>query len=377
MTCGPDKIATAQLLAGAPGAECLLKIGGDWRLSGPVPSWAGVLGGNTAAPVRVVPEDLGKWDTSLLLFLVHGRRWCAASKHDFHVGTLPENLQTLLRQVGNADAPKPAGGAAMQSNRARAAAFAKKLADKTRENISFLGECTLGIVSLARHPRRFRWMDCVVEMQRCWSSSLPIVSLVSFLVGVILAFQAAIQLQQYGAAVFVADLVGLSVVREMGPMMAAVIMAGGIGAAFAAQLGNMKVDEEIDALETLGVSTVDFLALPRLLAVTFMMPIMALYANVLGILGGMFVSATMLDIPATAYWIETQNRVGPSDVTSGLIKSVFFGLAIGLAGCLRGMKCERNAAGVGKATTSAVVTGILMIVIADALFALIFNVLGI
>jgi phospholipid/cholesterol/gamma-HCH transport system permease protein len=372
-----DKTATAQLQAGAPGGECQVKIGGDWRLNERVPSWNSVLQNHIAMNVRVVPDDLGKWDTSLLLFLVHGRKWCAAAKRDFHVEALPENLQTLLRQVENVDSPKPASKAAIQSNWVLAATFAKKLANKTRENISFVGECTLGIVSLARHPRGFRWMDCVVEMQRCWASSLPIVSLVSFLVGVILAFQAAIQLQQYGAAVFVADLVGLSVVREMGPMMAAVIMAGGIGAAFAAQLGNMKVDEEIDALETLGISTVDFLALPRLLAVTLMMPFLALYANVLGFLGGMFVSATMLNIPAAAYWIETQNRVGISDVTSGLIKSVFFGLAIGLAGCLRGMKCERSAAGVGKATTSAVVTGILMIVIADALFALIFNVLGI
>jgi phospholipid/cholesterol/gamma-HCH transport system permease protein len=372
-----DKTATAKLQAGAPGGECLVKIGGDWRLNERVPSWNSVLQNHIAMNVRVVPDDLGKWDTSLLLFLVHGRKWCAASKHDFHVETLPENLQTLLRQVENVDALKPASKAAIKSNWALAATFANKLANKTKENISFVGECTLGIISVAKNPRGFRWMDCFVEMQQCWASSLPIVSLVSFLVGMILAFQAAIQLQQYGAAVFVADLVGLSVVREMGPMMAAVIMAGGIGAAFAAQLGNMKVDEEIDALETLGISTVDFLALPRLLAVTLMMPFLALYANVLGFLGGMFVSATMLNIPAAAYWIETQNRVGISDVTSGLIKSVFFGLAIGLAGCLRGMKCERSAAGVGKATTSAVVTGILMIVIADALFALIFNVLGI
>ena len=139
----------------------------------------------------------------------------------------------------------------------------------------------------------------------------------------------------------------------------------------------MKVDEEIDALETLGISSVDFLALPRLLAVAIMMPILALYANALGILGGMFVSTTMLDIPAGAYWIETQNRVGLSDVTGGLFKSLFFGMAIGLAGCLRGMKCDRSAAGVGTATSSAVVTGILLIILADALFALIFNVLGI
>jgi len=372
-----DKTATAQLQAGAPGGECLVKIGGDWRLNERVPSWNSVLQNHIAMNVRVVPEDLGKWDTSLLLFLVHGRAWCVAAKYDFHTETLPENLQTLLRQVAGAGTPKPETKPAARTILERVHTLATNLGNRTRENISFVGECALGFISLLKNPRGFRWMDCLVEMQQCWASSLPIVSLVSFLVGVILAFQAAIQLQQYGAAVFVADLVGLSVVREMGPMMAAVIMAGGIGAAFAAQLGNMKVDEEIDALETLGISTVDFLALPRLLAVTLMMPILALYANVLGVLGGMFVSATMLNIPAAAYWVETQNRVGLSDVTSGLIKSVFFGLTIGLAGCLRGMKCERSAAGVGKATTSAVVTGILLIVIADAVFALIFNVLGI
>jgi phospholipid/cholesterol/gamma-HCH transport system permease protein len=290
---------------------------------------------------------------------------------------LPVNLQILLRQVASAGTSAARKRPVATTLLKRTESLAVNLVLNTTGNISFIGECTLGFVGILRHPRKFRSMDCLVEMQHCWASSLPIVSLVSFLVGVILAFQAAIQLQQYGAAVFVADLVGLSVVREMGPMMAAVIMAGGIGAAFAAQLGNMKVDEEIDALETLGISSIDFLALPRLLAVTLMMPILAVYADVLGILGGVFVSMTMLDIPAAAYWVETQNRVGIWDVFSGLVKSVFFGFAIGVAGCLRGMKCERSAVGVGQATTSAVVTGILLIVIADALFALIFNVLGI
>jgi phospholipid/cholesterol/gamma-HCH transport system permease protein len=354
-----------------------VKVGGAWRLSEPVPSWTGVLGGTIATNVRVVPEGLGKWDTSLVLFLVHGRAWCMEKKLDFQVEALPANLQTLLRQVAGLGAPKPMAPTAAKSASARAATMARKWAGQAREIVSFVGECTLGFLSAVKKPRRFRWMDCLVEMQQCWASSLPIVSLVSFLVGVILAFQAAIQLRPFGAAVFVADLVGLAVVREMGPMMAAVVVAGGTGAGFAAQLGNMKVDEEIDALETLGISSVDFLALPRLLAVAVMMPILALYANVLGILGGMFVSATMLDIPAAAYWLETQDRVGLSDVTSGLLKSLFFGLAVGLAGCLRGMRCERSAAGVGAATSSAVVTGIMLIVLADALFALIFNVLGI
>jgi phospholipid/cholesterol/gamma-HCH transport system permease protein len=371
------KPATAKLEAGRQGGVCLVKVGGDWRLNEPVPSWTDAMGERTATSVQMVPEDLGKWDTSLVLFLVHGQAWCVEKKIGFNVEALPANLQTLLRQVAEAGTPKPMAKPAVKSRLELAGTMAKKWASDARGIFSFVGECTIGFVGAVKQPRRFRWLDCLVEMQQCWASSLPIVSLVSFLVGVILAFQAAIQLREFGAAVYVADLVGLAVVREMGPMMAAVIVAGGTGAGFAAQLGNMKVDEEIDALETLGISSVDFLALPRLLAVTVMMPILAAYANVLGILGGMFVSATMLDISASAYWIETQNRVGLLDVSSGLIKSIFFGLAVGLAGCLRGMKCDRSAAGVGAATSSAVVTGIMLIVLSDALFAVIFNVLGI
>jgi phospholipid/cholesterol/gamma-HCH transport system permease protein len=371
------KAATAQRQAGGSDGECVVKIGGDWRLSDPVPVWAGVLGGAPAASVRVVPADLGKWDTSLALFLAHGRGWCAASEKGFQVGALPAQLQALLREIPLTGGAKTATQAAASTKWELAIRVAEKWAEHVRQCIAFLGECALGSVGVARNPRRFRWLDCLVEMQRCWSSSLPMVSLVSFLVGVILAFQSAVQLQQFGAAIYVADLVGLSVVRELGPMMAAFIVAGGTGARFAAQIGNMKVDSEIDALETLGISSVNFLALPRLLAVTLMMPILALYANVLGVLGGMFVSVMMLNLPASAYWVETQNRVGFLDVSSGLFKCLWFGLAIGLAGCERGMRCERSAAGVGAATSAAVVTGILLIVLADALFAVIYNVLGI
>jgi phospholipid/cholesterol/gamma-HCH transport system permease protein len=371
-----QNIATAKLEAVITSGECRVQIGGDWRLNERVPSWNRVIQNQMALNVRVVCDDLGKWDTSLVLFLVHGRAWCAASKKEFHAEALPENLQALLRQVPLNSAAKPATKAAVKPWEL-ASNVAKKWSHHAQQSISFLGECTLGFMGVAKNPRRFRWLDCLVEMQKCWASSLPMVSLVSFLVGVILAFQSAVQLQQFGAAIYVADLVGLSVVRELGPMMAAFIVAGGTGARFAAQIGNMKVDDEIDALETVGISSVNFLALPRLLAVTVMMPILALYANVLGVLGGMFVSATMLNIPASAYWIETQNRVGFADVSSGLFKCLFFGLAVGLAGCLRGIKCERSAAGVGTATSSAVVTGIMLIVLADALFAVIYNVLGI
>jgi phospholipid/cholesterol/gamma-HCH transport system permease protein len=243
--------------------------------------------------------------------------------------------------------------------------------------VTFIGDCVLALARVARRPRQFRWADCAAEMQNCGAMALPIVSLISLLVGLIMAYQAAVQLRQFGADIYVADLVGLAVVREMGPMMAAVIMAGRTGAAFAATLGNMKAGEEIDALQTLGLRPVDFLVLPRLLALGMMMPLLALYANLLGILGGMAVAWRVLEIPPAAYWVETQSIVDLSDVASGLIKSVVFGLLIGLSGCLRGLQADRSAAGVGKATTSAVVTAILLIIVADAIFAVVFNLLGI
>jgi phospholipid/cholesterol/gamma-HCH transport system permease protein len=169
----------------------------------------------------------------------------------------------------------------------------------------------------------------------------------------------------------------LSIVREMGPMMAAIVLAGRTGAAFAATLGNMKTNEEIDALEVLGISPVDFLVLPRLVALAVMMPLLALYADFIGMLGGVVVSAGILQIPPTAYWIETQTIVDLGDIDSGLIKATVFGLLVGLSGCLRGLQSDRSAAGVGKATTSAVVTAILLIIVGDAVFAVLFNFLGI
>lgn len=205
---------------------------------------------------------------------------------------------------------------------------------------------------------------------------LPIVGLISFLVGIIMAYQGAVQLRQFGADVYVADLVGLSVVREMGPMMAAIVLAGRTGAAFAATLATMKANEEIDALETLGVTPIDFLVMPRLAALFIMMPLLAVYSNFLGISGGMVISWTILDIPTSLYWAETKTIIDLSDLSTGLIKAATFGLIIGLSGCLRGLKSDRSAAGVGQAATSAVVTGILLIIVSDAVYAVIFNALG-
>jgi phospholipid/cholesterol/gamma-HCH transport system permease protein len=197
------------------------------------------------------------------------------------------------------------------------------------------------------------------------------------LVGLTLAYQAAVELRQFGADIYVADLVGLSVVREMGPMMVAVILAGRTGAAFAATLGNMRANEEIDALQTLGISPVEFLVLPRILALGLMMPLLALYADAVGALGGMVAASGILHIPPSAYWIEMQTSLEVHDINTGLIKALVFGLLIGLSGCLCGMRADRSAEGVGRAATLAVVTAILFIVVADAAAAVVYNLLGV
>jgi phospholipid/cholesterol/gamma-HCH transport system permease protein len=246
-----------------------------------------------------------------------------------------------------------------------------------REILHFVGECFISAVRLARRPRKFRWADCLAEMQQCGPMATPIVGLVSFLVGVTLAYTAAIVLRMFGGDIWIADLIGLATVREVGAVMTAVVLAGRTGAAFAATLGNMKTNEEIDALETLGISAVQFLVLPRLLALAIATPLLTLYSNAMGILGGMAVAYGLLAISPTAYWVEMLTIVDLSDVAAGLIKASAFGLIIGLSGCLRGLQAERSAAGVGRAATSAVVTSILLMVVADALFAVVFNVLEI
>jgi phospholipid/cholesterol/gamma-HCH transport system permease protein len=206
--------------------------------------------------------------------------------------------------------------------------------------------------------------------------ALPIVSLISFLVGVILAYVGAIQLRTFGAQVYVADLVGIAMTREMGAMMAAIIMAGRTGAAFAAQLGTMQVNEEIDALQTLGIPPVEFLVLPRMLALALMMPLLCLYADLLGILGGAAVGLGMLDIGPTEYYLRTADAVHLNDAVAGLIKGSVFGGLVAVAGCLRGMQSGRSASAVGAAATSAVVTGIVSIIVFDAIMTVIFDILG-
>ena len=240
----------------------------------------------------------------------------------------------------------------------------------------FTGQSVLSAGRFCTGKARFRSRDFWMVLQECGPSALPIVTLISFLIGLILAFVGNVQLASFGASLYVADLVGIAMVREMGVVMTAIIMSGRTGAAFAAHLGSMKANEEIDALQTFGFNPFDFLVLPRMLALIVMMPLLTIYANAVGILGGMLVGATV-GIPPILYWNETLVAVNLTNASLGIFKSVFFGAAIALSGCLQGMHAGNSSAAVGEATTRAVVTAITAVIVLDCAFAAIFTVLGI
>lgn len=369
----------ARASAVAEGDTLRVTVGGTWKITAPRPSWEKLVASThtkTQAQVVFSTVELEQWDSSLLLFVFEAQQWCRAMGIPCELGALPEKVRGLVQQLATAhEKSVPAD---------RTPSFVDRVGQSTlniRGNLGeifhFVGECVISAIKVARHPQKFRWRDCLAEMQQCGPMAVPIVSLVSFLVGVTLAYTGAIVLRMVGADIWIADLIGLSTVRETGAVMTAVVLAGRTGAAFAATLGNMKTNEEVDALETLGIPAVQFLVLPRLVALAIMTPLLTLYANALGILGGLAVAYGLLSISPTAYWAEMLTIVDLSDVLSGVIKATAFGLIIGLSGCLRGLQAERSAAGVGRAATSAVVTTILLMVIADAIFAVMFNVLGI
>jgi phospholipid/cholesterol/gamma-HCH transport system permease protein len=352
-----------------------VSIGGSWSLEGSFPRWASVLGEARPSTVRLRDGGVSHWDTSLVAFVGEARRWCAASGAACDFSGLPPKMQLLSGQFEGA-VGSSSGSDHSQSLVVQVGLSTGAFMRNVRDLLGFIGDCWTSTVRLVLGRSPIRWNDCLGEMQKCGALALPIVSLISFLVGVTLAYSGAIVLKRFGGEIWVADLIGVAMTREMGALMAAVILSGRTGAAFAAEIGSMKLNEEIDALSTLGISPVRFLVMPRVLALGLMMPLLAMYANCLGILGGMGVAYANLDIPPKAYWIEMLTIVTLPDIAVGLIKACVFGLIVGVTGCLRGLQSERNASGVGQAATSAVVTSILLIIVADAIFAVLFNAVG-
>jgi phospholipid/cholesterol/gamma-HCH transport system permease protein len=240
-----------------------------------------------------------------------------------------------------------------------------------RDEAEFVGEVSAGLVALGREPGRLRvreWWDIV---EKAGSNALPIVALISFLMGMIMAFQAAMPMRQFGVDIFVVNLVALTMTRELGPIMTAIVLAGRSGSAFAAEIGTMKVNEEVAALTTMGLSPARFLAVPRVLAGVAVTPVLTIYSMVIGVAGGMFVMI-LLGFPLSTLMHQLSGSLGVDDVLAGLIKSFFFGAVVAGVGCLRGLQTGAGAAAVGDSTTRAVVTSIFLIVLIDAVFAVVY-----
>ena len=360
----------------------LIHFGGDWILTNTLPSVNEVQKQiETGAKIRQLmfnTEKLKGWDSGFLTFLITIYEQSAEKGIIAEKEGLPQGVQRLLNLATAVAERKGARRGTVKIP------FLEGVANTTidawrslLDMLNFIGEAAVAFGRLLRGKARFRRSEFLTIMQETGAQALPIVSLISLLVGLILAFIGTIQLKIFGAQIYVASLVGIGMVRALAAVMTGIIMAGRTGASFAAKLGTMQVNEEIDALETLGISPMEFLVLPRMLALFFMMPLLSIYANLMGILGGLFIGVSMLGLNFMEYYNKTRESVSMNDFWVGVVSAAVFGVLVALAGCLRGMQCGRSASAVGEATTSAVVTGIVSIVVATAIITVITNVLGI
>ena len=300
--------------------------------------------------------------------------WSLGHRRNARITGLRPEIAALLKPfdhlpVEPADAPERERSLFAQIGRNACA-----ILEDIREQVSFIGEFTVTALRCAARPRLVRWGDMWITAQKAGVDALVVAGTVSFLTGMIMAFQAAVPLKQFGVDIFVVNLVALALLREMGPIMTAVVLAGRSGSAFAAEIGTMTVNEEINALQTMGLDPMRFLVVPRVLAGFIVTPVLTIYASVLGVAGGFLVMMAQ-GFPFAALWNQLVSAVGVSDVMTGMIKSFVFGILVAGVGCLRGLQTGNGATAVGESTTRAVVSGIFLIVLVDAVFAGIFYVL--
>jgi phospholipid/cholesterol/gamma-HCH transport system permease protein len=357
-----------------------LALSGVWQIDRGLPDTAGAeaaLDRHGLRRLEVADGGLDGWDSALVTFLLRLSEAGTRRGLEVDLSGLPEGarrLLTLARAV-------PAATGTQRDRRKKP--VLERLGARAMQEVAgagavldFVGESVLAFLRLLRGRPTFRRRDFWLLVQQCGAEALPIVSIIALLVGLILAFVGAVQLRWFGAEIYVADLVGIAMTREMAPIMTGIVLAGRTGASYAANLGAMQGNEEVDALSTLGIPPIDFLVLPRLLAMLLMMPLLTLYADFVGIFGGWLVGVGMLDLTSAAYVQETLRMTTATQVLIGLTKSLFFGLIVATAGCMRGLQAGRSAAAVGEAATSAVVTAIVYIIVTDAVFAVVCNILG-
>lgn len=377
-----DSAQCGMSLSRQDGDRLIVRIAGDCRIGKALPSAGEVLkqveADSGIRNVSFESDGLTDWDSGLLTFIIKVIDRCSKSNIHVDKSGLPQGVQRLLDLASAVPEKKEARREAVTSSLLeQAGAAAIELHSSSIGILDFIGDSAIAFGRLLQGRARFRRSEFFVIIQDCGPKAFFIVSLISLLVGLILAFIGAIQLKMFGAQIYIADLVGIGMVRVMGAIMTGIIMAGRTGAAFAAQIGTMQVNEEVDALETMGISPMEFLVLPRIIALTLMMPLLCLYADLMGILGGMIVGVGMMDLTVMEYFMETRKAVSMNHLWIGLFHSVVFGVLVSMSGCLRGMQCGRSASSVGDAGTSAVVTGIVSIIVSTAIITFICQVIGI
>lgn len=364
------------------GNSLAIELGGDWLLGTAIPSTEAVLErlGHASRPARLtfVSDELGDWDTGLITPLLGILRAADASGVEVDKSGLPEGTRRLLAL---AVAVKEREGARRsfkkKSVREQIGDATLDMLEDLRNLLTFTGDLVLSLGRFARGKATYLRSDVLQYCQEAGAGALGIVSLISFLIGMIFAFVGVMQLNMFGAGIYTANLVAVAMVREMAAIMTAIVMAGRTGAAYAAQIGTMKVNEEVDALTTLGMNPVDFLVTPRVIALVIMMPLLTMYSSLLGILGGTLVGLAMLDVTFVQYVQQTIDAVGLNSLFGGLFKSVVYGSLVALAGCQQGMACGNSAMAVGQSTTKAVVMGIVLIVVSAAVLTVIYINMGI
>jgi phospholipid/cholesterol/gamma-HCH transport system permease protein len=319
--------------------------------------------------------EVRRIDSGAAALLLHTRaelRRRGVDSEVVHASPEIEEIFQLHEEEGIAPPRRPRAPSALdQIGRA-----VERMLLETRMLLGFIGDLTVSSLRVLARPQSANWRETWPTMERTGADALPIVGLISFLVGLVSAAQSAAQLERYGANVFVADLVGLSMTRELGPLMTAIVVTGRSGAAFTAEIGAMKVNEEIDALRTFGIAPMPFLVLPRAIALLLMLPLLALFSDVLGILGGLVVGVTRLGLSPAAYMNRIADAVQPWDIGQGMCKSAVFALAIAVIACHQGLAARGSAAAVGHRTTTAVVGILFSLILIDAAFALGMGVLG-
>lgn len=372
---------TAKVALERQGDDLVIGLGGTWDLQAHLPGTTAVEAALDAPPpptgVRFDAGSIGGWDSSVLTFLQGVEDAAQARSIEVDRDGLPDGVRRLVELARAVPERGVRAAEPKLSPLARLGTFGVKAYDGAVDELRFLGAAAEAFGQFLRGKASYRKSDLRLLIQQAGADALGIASLVSLLFGLILAFVGAVQLERFGASIYVADLVGVGMVRDMAAFMTAIIVAGRSGAAYAAQLGTMKVTEEIDALRTTGISPMEFLVVPRIIALVVMMPLLTLYADFMGILGGYLVGTGLLGISPLAYIQQTTGAVNMTHVIPGVIKGTVYGLLVALAGCKQGMDAGSSASAVGDAATRAVVNGVVAIIVACGVAQVISWVFGI